>query len=169
MQWPKAAVLYKSCVCGVFLPPVRVKRPLTYWPFCSDDPVKLKWADLRRSGVTQASQADQAELPGSLWICQSLGPSGEGWQLQYGDEEILHHLECIKPCKQWDVHYQPQLVSLPDFERTINSSTPMKKHGLQQKESMSFLNWPAGATRWGPEPIVMNGVRNPFNLLGQAG
>ena len=40
---------------------------------------------------------------------------GKPWLLTFDPNavdgsEILHHLGCIKPCKQWE-NYQPQLVS----------------------------------------------------------
>ena len=52
--------------------------------------------------------------------------------------EILHHLGCMKPYKQWDKLPVPQLVSLPDF-RTINRSNLKTQKPRINNQSQLFL------------------------------
>ena len=52
--------------------------------------------------------------------------------------------ERIKPCKQWDINYQPQLVSLPDFSHQQylpHGVSPKKRCCTTPRALFSILSW----------------------------
>ena len=73
----------------------------------------------------------------------------------------------LKPCKLWDFHNQPQLVSRPDFW-TINSTIHLSLTGKHQHQVLWWIPWAPCAFSWmvGKWPKVPISKHRPFFLKG---
>ena len=104
-------------------------------------------------------------IPINTFTCQLLGAGVRSKMIQeiFHTVEKSHRLDVKKPCKSWDINYQPQLVLLAGFLVAINSINL-----LPDFWASSIFPWKHQEVGWlgGREVIQMIQVTQVETFLG---
>ena len=73
------------------------------WVRIQDFPLKKQVVAKTVKDVRSSTRIDRHDF--SKWMYQRISISKMEYPMVLLVEEILHHLGCITPCKQWDIYY----------------------------------------------------------------